>query len=102
MTKRAAGERAAELLDLVGISEPRSRLRDYPHQLSGGKQQRVGLARALASDPYIVLLDEPFSSLDASLRASVRADVHDLLRLARTTAVLVTHDQDEAMMMSEL
>ena len=61
----------------------------------------MALARALATDPEIVLLDEPFSSLDASLRASVRADVHDVLRLARTTAVLVTHDQDEALSMAD-
>jgi iron(III) transport system ATP-binding protein len=73
----------------------------YPHQLSGGQQQRVALARALAADPEIVLLDEPFSSLDASLRASVRAEVHDVLRLAGTTVVLVTHDQDEALSMAD-
>ena len=86
--------RVLELLEMVGLSGLHRR---YPHQLSGGQQQRVALARALATDPEIVLLDEPFSSLDASLRASVRADVHDVLRLARTTAVLVTHDQDEAL-----
>ena len=92
------GERVNELLELVGLT---GLARRYPHQLSGGQQQRVALARALATDPEIVLLDEPFSSLDASLRASVRADVHDVLRLARTTAVLVTHDQDEALSMAD-
>jgi iron(III) transport system ATP-binding protein len=90
--------RVGELLELVGLSGLERR---YPHQLSGGQQQRVALARALAADPEIVLLDEPFSSLDASLRASVRADVHDVLRLAGTTAVLVTHDQDEALSMAD-
>jgi iron(III) transport system ATP-binding protein len=92
------GDRVNELLELVGLT---GLARRFPHQLSGGQQQRVALARALATDPEIVLLDEPFSSLDASLRASVRADVHDVLRLARTTAVLVTHDQDEALSMAD-
>ena len=90
--------RVNELLELVGLA---GLARRYPHQLSGGQQQRVALARALATDPEIVLLDEPFSSLDASLRASVRADVQDVLRLGRTTAVLVTHDQDEALSMAD-
>jgi iron(III) transport system ATP-binding protein len=85
---------ADELLAMVGMSGLGRR---YPHQLSGGQQQRVALARALAVRPQLVLLDEPFSSLDASLRASVRADVRDVLRQAGTTAVLVTHDQDEAL-----
>jgi iron(III) transport system ATP-binding protein len=75
--------------------------RRYPHQLSGGQQQRVALARALAVQPRIVLLDEPFSSLDATLRASVRADVHEVLRRAGTTTILVTHDQDEALSLAD-
>jgi iron(III) transport system ATP-binding protein len=90
--------RVLELLDLVGLDGLGRR---YPHQLSGGQQQRVALARALASDPEIVLLDEPFSSLDASLRASVRADVHDVLRQSGATSILVTHDQDEALSMAD-
>jgi len=90
--------RVDELLELVGLAGLGRR---YPHQLSGGQQQRVALARALAPGPEIVLLDEPFSSLDASLRASVRADVHDVLRLAGTTSILVTHDQDEALSMAD-
>jgi iron(III) transport system ATP-binding protein len=90
--------RVAELLDLVGLEGLGRR---YPHQLSGGQQQRVALARALASGPEIVLLDEPFSSLDAALRASVRADVHDVLRQSGATAILVTHDQDEALSMAD-
>ena len=75
--------------------------RRYPHQLSGGQQQRVALARALATDPEMVLLDEPFSSLDASLRASVRSEVHDVLLQAGATSMLVTHDQDEALSMAD-
>ena len=88
------GPRTAGLLDAVGLAGLGRR---YPHQLSGGQQQRVALARALAIRPDIVLLDEPFAALDAHLRASVRADVLRLLREAGTTAVLVTHDQDEAL-----
>ena len=75
--------------------------RRYPHQLSGGQQQRVALARALAIEPALVLLDEPFASLDAHLRASVRADVQEIFRRAGTTAVLVTHDQDEALSIAD-
>ena len=91
-------DRVKELLDMVGLSGLHRR---YPHQLSGGQQQRVALARALATDPEIVLLDEPFSSLDASLRASVRSEVHDVLRQAGATSILVTHDQDEALSMAD-
>jgi iron(III) transport system ATP-binding protein len=90
--------RVDELLELVGLSGYRRR---YPHQLSGGQQQRVALARALAIEPEIVLLDEPFSSLDAAMRASVRADVLGVLRGAGTTSILVTHDQDEALSMAD-
>jgi iron(III) transport system ATP-binding protein len=91
-------DRVLELLDMVGLSGLHRR---YPHQLSGGQQQRVALARALATEPEIVLLDEPFSSLDASLRASVRSEVQAVLRRAGTTSVLVTHDQDEALSMAD-
>ena len=90
--------RVDELLELVGLSGYRRR---YPHQLSGGQQQRVALARALPIGPEVVLLDEPFASLDAAMRASVRADVLDVLRQAGTTSILVTHDQDEALSMAD-
>jgi len=91
--------RVAELLELTGLTELGKR---YPHQLSGGQQQRVALARALAPEPSLVLLDEPFSSLDASLRTSVRMDVARILGEAGTTTILVTHDQDEALSMADL
>jgi iron(III) transport system ATP-binding protein len=92
------GGKAASMLDLVGLGGLGKR---YPHQLSGGQQQRVALARALAIEPAVVLLDEPFASLDAHLRASVRADVQEIFRRAGTTAVLVTHDQDEALSIAD-
>jgi iron(III) transport system ATP-binding protein len=92
------GPRTGELLDSVGLTGLGSR---YPHQLSGGQQQRVALARALAIEPEVVLLDEPFASLDAHMRASVRADVQQICRTAGTTAILVTHDQDEALSMAD-
>jgi iron(III) transport system ATP-binding protein len=92
--RQRRGPAIAELLEAVGLGDLGDR---YPHQLSGGQQQRVALARALAIRPQVVLLDEPFASLDAHLRASVRADVARLLAERGTTGVLVTHDQDEAL-----
>ncbi|GAB2678185.1 ABC transporter ATP-binding protein [Thalassiella azotivora] len=91
---RARRDRVAELLDLVGLADLGERM---PSQLSGGQQQRVALARALAPSPDVVLLDEPFSALDAGLRAALRADVRTALRTAGATGVLVTHDQEEAL-----
>ena len=82
-----------DALDLVGIRAEAERM---PHELSGGQQQRVALARALAAKPSVVLLDEPFSNLDANLRERVRGEVRHILREAGTTAIFVTHDQDEA------
>jgi iron(III) transport system ATP-binding protein len=96
--KLRRGPRTAELLDAVGLTGMGRR---YPHQLSGGQQQRVALARALAIKPEVVLLDEPFASLDAHMRASVRSDVQQICRTAGTTAILVTHDQDEALSMAD-
>jgi iron(III) transport system ATP-binding protein len=92
------GGKVDALLETVGLGGFGRR---YPHQLSGGQQQRVALARALAIEPAVVLLDEPFASLDAHLRASVRADVQEIFRRAGTTAVLVTHDQDEALSVAD-
>ncbi len=92
------GPRVADLLALVGLADLGRR---YPHELSGGQQQRVALARGLAIDPRLVLLDEPFSSLDVGLRAALRADVRRVIREAGATAVLVTHDQDEALSLAD-
>ncbi len=92
------GQRALDLLDMVGLADLAARL---PGELSGGQRHRVALARALAMGPDVVLLDEPFSALDAALRAEVRAQVRQVLRRAQTTALLVTHDQDEALSMAD-
>jgi iron(III) transport system ATP-binding protein len=94
----ARRRRAAEMLDLVGLASKATR---RPHELSGGEQQRVAIARALAPDPAILLLDEPFSNLDAALRTRVRAEVRDILRAANATAVFVTHDQEEALSLAD-
>lgn len=91
--------RVAEVLELVGLSKLGHRM---PNELSGGQQQRVALARALAPQPDVILLDEPFSNLDASLRDRVRRELKLILAEARTTAVLVTHDQEEALATSDL
>jgi iron(III) transport system ATP-binding protein len=85
--------RVAELLALVGLS---AQARKYPHELSGGQQQRVALARALAPQPALLLMDEPFSNLDVDMRAHLGAEVRQILKDSSTTAILVTHDQQEA------
>ncbi len=86
-------ERVTEVLELVGLTHLHSR---YPHGLSGGQQQRVALARALAPRPRLLLLDEPFSNLDVGLREQLAHDVRAILKASGTTALLVTHDQQEA------
>jgi len=93
--ERKASARASEVLELVGLDHGYGARR--PHELSGGEQRRVALARALAPRPPVVLLDEPFSGLDAALRADTRAAVVHALAAQGTTAVVVTHDQAEAL-----
>ncbi len=92
-TRAAQRERVAELLALVGLEAYDDR---SPATLSGGERQRVALARALAVDPRLLLLDEPLSALDRGLRERLAGDLHDILRAAGATAMLVTHDQEEA------
>jgi iron(III) transport system ATP-binding protein len=92
-------DRAHTLLQAVGLANLAAR---YPHELSGGQQQRVALARALAPQPALLLLDEPFSNLDADLREHLAAELRDLLRSLRTTAILVTHDQQEAFALADV
>jgi iron(III) transport system ATP-binding protein len=91
--------RVDELLSMIGLEGAQ---RSYPHQLSGGQQQRVALARAIAPRPEILLLDEPFSSMDVELREQLARDVRAILREEGITSVLVTHDQHEAFAMADL
>lgn len=87
--------------ELLGLTELEHYARRYPHELSGGQQQRVALARALAPRPRVVLLDEPFNGLDPDLRPQMRREVARILRHLGTTAILVTHDQEEALGMAD-
>jgi NitT/TauT family transport system ATP-binding protein len=91
-------ERARALLQLVGLTEF---ARQYPHQLSGGMQQRIGVARALAIDPEILLMDEPFSALDAQTRESLQHELLSIHVKTRKTILFVTHDLDEAVYLSD-
>jgi len=93
MTERERSARVAELLETVGLAPVANQ---YPHELSGGQQQRVALARALAPRPELMLLDEPFSNLDVEMRERLSHEVRAILKQQNTTAVLVTHDQNEA------
>ncbi|REB05210.1 ABC transporter ATP-binding protein [Sporosarcina sp. BI001-red] len=91
--------RIDEMLELVGMKGLGSRM---PHELSGGQQQRIALARALAPSPSLVLFDEPFSALDAGLRADLREDIKSMLKKVGATSILVTHDQEEALSMADV
>lgn len=92
-------DRVAELLDLIGMGKFAKRM---PSELSGGQQTRVALARALAPEPKVMLLDEPFSALDAALRDELRAEVSELLKNRKTTTLMVTHDREEALVTADL
>lgn len=98
LSRRHRQEVVSQTLELVGLANFHKR---RPHELSGGQQQRVALARAIAPGPEIVLLDEPFSALDEYLRESLRTEVRSLLTELGTTAVLVTHDQEEALALGD-
>ncbi|MBU8908774.1 ABC transporter ATP-binding protein [Desertibacillus haloalkaliphilus] len=98
MNTREKRKRVKEVLELVGLDDYGRR---FPHELSGGQQQRVALARALAPRPHVVLMDEPFSNLDAGLREKMRFEITNILRKANTTAIIVTHDQKDAFAVSD-
>jgi iron(III) transport system ATP-binding protein len=98
LARAGRAQRVEEMLDLVGLDGLGARM---PHELSGGQLQRVALARALAPQPALVLLDEPFAALDTGLRAAVRQQVRAAITAVGATAVLVTHDQEEALSMAD-
>lgn len=97
-SKPAIQKRCAELLELVGLGEMGNR---YPHQMSGGQQQRIAIARALAVQPKVLLLDEPLSALDAKVRLSLRTELRRIQQQLQITAIYVTHDQEEALSLSD-
>lgn len=97
----ARSERAARVQEMLRLTGLEGFERRYPHELSGGQQQRVALSRALAQNPVVLLLDEPFSNLDPDMAGRMRQELHDLLRRTKITTVLVTHDHDEAFAMAD-
>lgn len=99
ISKHQIQKRVAEVLALVRLAELEKR---YPYELSGGQQQRVALARALAPQPQLMLLDEPLSNLDIQVRLRLREEIRDILKAAGTSAIFVTHDQEEALAISDI
>ncbi|WKA54569.1 ABC transporter ATP-binding protein [Planococcus shixiaomingii] len=98
LKKAEKKRRLQEVLELVELEGYAKR---YPHQLSGGQQQRIAIARAIAPNPSLILLDEPFSNLDAELQEKIRKDLRDILKKANITSVFVTHDEKDAYVLAD-
>lgn len=99
VAKEDTDRKVGEILEIVGLSD---KINQYPAQLSGGQQQRAALARAIVTQPKVLLLDEPLSAIDALLRHSLQIEIRRIQRDLQMTAIFVTHDQDEAMVMSDV
>ncbi|MBV6622751.1 MAG: ABC transporter ATP-binding protein [Rivularia sp. (in: Bacteria)] len=99
LNKNQVEKRVSEVLNLVGLEALSKR---YPYELSGGQQQRVALARALAPKPKLMLLDEPLSNLDIQVRLQLREEIRDILKIAGTSAIFITHDQEEALAIADV
>ena len=97
--KEEITKRVEEMVDIVGLSD---HLHHYPAEMSGGQQQRAALARAMVTHPKVLLLDEPLSAIDALLRHSLQVEIRRIQKEMDITAIFVTHDQDEAMVMSDV
>ncbi|HSQ89884.1 ABC transporter ATP-binding protein [Romboutsia sp.] len=93
MSKPEKEKRMIEMLELVNLTEYKNK---YPYELSGGQQQRIAIARAIAPKPSILLLDEPFSNLDANLKSKIRKDLKEIIKEANITSIFVTHDKEDA------
>ena len=98
LKKEEKKKRIQEVLELVELEDYGNR---YPHQLSGGQQQRVAIARAIAPNPHLILLDEPFSNLDAELQVKIRKELRDILKKANITSIFVTHDENDAFALAD-